>query len=93
MGQGGSGKTFLTLDDKERREDSLKDLRALLDWIETQPNLDGRNVVLRGDSYGGFLALSLAATDSTLPDGRLLLESREKQGREMDLQRDRRRRY
>ncbi len=63
-GSGGFGKTFLTLDDKERREDSLKDLRALLDWIGTQPNLDAQKVVLRGDSYGGFLALALAATDS-----------------------------
>ncbi|MBA3441199.1 MAG: S9 family peptidase [Pyrinomonadaceae bacterium] len=64
-GSWGFGKTFLTLDDGARRVNCLKDLRALLDWIGTQPDLDSSKVVLRGDSYGGFLALALAVTDSS----------------------------
>lgn len=57
----GYGSTFLRLDDTLRREDAVKDIGALLDWIETQPYLDARRVMVRGSSYGGYLALSAAA--------------------------------
>ena len=30
----------MTLDDKELRFDSVKDIGALLDWIEKNPNID-----------------------------------------------------
>jgi len=63
-GSFGFGKSFLALDNGARRADALQDLRALLDWIKTQPNFDSRRVVLRGESYGGYLALALAVTDS-----------------------------
>ena len=36
-GSSGFGKTFLSLDDGMKREDSVKDIGALLDWIATQP--------------------------------------------------------
>ena len=36
-GSSGFGKTFLTLDNGKKREDSVKDIGALLDWIATQP--------------------------------------------------------
>ncbi|HJS52747.1 MAG TPA: prolyl oligopeptidase family serine peptidase, partial [Pyrinomonadaceae bacterium] len=39
-GSSGFGKTFLTLDNGFKREDSVKDIGALLDWIATQPDLD-----------------------------------------------------
>ena len=32
-GSSGYGKTFLTLDNGIKREDSVKDIGALLDWI------------------------------------------------------------
>lgn len=63
-GSSGYGKSFLTLDDGMRREDSVKDIGALLDWIKTQSNLDSDRVLVRGVSYGGYLALSAAHTYS-----------------------------
>jgi dipeptidyl aminopeptidase/acylaminoacyl peptidase len=57
-GSAGYGKTYLTLDNGERREDSVKDIGALLDWIETQPELDGKRVGVLGGSYGGYMVLA-----------------------------------
>ena len=59
-GSTGYGKTFAHLDDGPRREDALKDIGALLDWIKTQPYLDSNRVMVKGESYGGYLALSTA---------------------------------
>jgi len=41
-GSSGFGKTFLTLDNGFKREDSVKDIGALIDWIATQPDLDAK---------------------------------------------------
>ena len=38
-GSDGYGKEYLSLDNGFRREDSVKDIEALLDWIKTQPHL------------------------------------------------------
>lgn len=59
-GSSGFGKTFVNLDNGLRREDAVKDIGALLDWIKTQPDLDANRVMLQGGSYGGYLALSAA---------------------------------
>jgi dipeptidyl aminopeptidase/acylaminoacyl peptidase len=59
-GSTGFGKTFQTLDDGKLREDSLKDIGALLDWIATQPDLDASRVVVQGGSYGGYMASAVA---------------------------------
>jgi dipeptidyl aminopeptidase/acylaminoacyl peptidase len=37
-GSTGYGKTYLSLDNAAKREDSVKDIGALLDWIAKQPN-------------------------------------------------------
>ncbi|MCA1602164.1 MAG: prolyl oligopeptidase family serine peptidase, partial [Acidobacteria bacterium] len=63
-GSSGYGKTFLNLDDRLQREDAAKDIGMLLDWIKTQPSLDGDRVMVTGASYGGFMALSVAASYS-----------------------------
>ncbi|HEX2562097.1 S9 family peptidase [Phenylobacterium sp.] len=61
-GSTGYGKTYVALDNREKRQDSVKDIGALLDWIATQPDLDASRVVVTGGSYGGFMTLaSLAA--------------------------------
>jgi dipeptidyl aminopeptidase/acylaminoacyl peptidase len=54
-GSTGYGKTFVALDNGVRREDAVKDIGSLLDWIETQPHLDKARVVLYGASYGGYM--------------------------------------
>jgi dipeptidyl aminopeptidase/acylaminoacyl peptidase len=57
-GSSGYGKTYLALDNGIKREDSVKDIGALLDWIATQDDLDASRVVLIGGSYGGYMVLS-----------------------------------
>jgi len=59
-GSDGFGKTWLSLDDGRKREDSVKDIGALLDWIETQPGLDASRVMIVGGSYGGYMTLACA---------------------------------
>ena len=56
----GFGKTFLKLDDGMKREDSVRDIGALLDWIAQQPDLDASRVIVNGGSYGGYVALATA---------------------------------
>jgi dipeptidyl aminopeptidase/acylaminoacyl peptidase len=59
-GSSGFGKTFLTLDNGFKREDSYKDIGALLDWIKTRPELDADRVMVTGGSYGGHMTLAVA---------------------------------
>lgn len=60
-GSSGFGKRFLTLDNGRQREDAVRDIGALLDWIATQPQLDPTRVLVSGGSYGGYMALAVAA--------------------------------
>jgi dipeptidyl aminopeptidase/acylaminoacyl peptidase len=57
-GSSGYGKTFLGLDNGALREDSVKDIGALLDWIATRPELDAKRVGVFGGSYGGYMVLA-----------------------------------
>lgn len=60
-GSRGYGKSFLSLDDGMKREDAVKDIGALLDWIRTQPGLDAGRVLVEGGSYGGYMSLAVAS--------------------------------
>ena len=60
-GSSGFGKTFLKLDNGKKREDSVKDIGALLDWIKQQPDLDPARVLVMGGSYGGYMTLAVAS--------------------------------
>jgi dipeptidyl aminopeptidase/acylaminoacyl peptidase len=60
-GSTGFGKTFVALDNGYRREDSYKDIGALLDWIATQPDLDASRVMVTCGSYGGHMAWAVAS--------------------------------
>jgi dipeptidyl aminopeptidase/acylaminoacyl peptidase len=60
-GSAGYGKNFLKLDNGFKREDSYKDISALLDWIKTRPDLDADRVMVTGGSYGGFMTLAVAS--------------------------------
>jgi dipeptidyl aminopeptidase/acylaminoacyl peptidase len=57
-GSTGYGKTYLSLDNADRREDSVRDIGALLDWIAKQPELDASRVGVIGGSYGGYMVLA-----------------------------------
>jgi dipeptidyl aminopeptidase/acylaminoacyl peptidase len=57
-GSSGYGKSYLKLDNGRLREDTVKDIGALLDWIATQPDLDSSRVMVAGGSYGGYMSLA-----------------------------------
>lgn len=59
-GSSGYGKSYVALDNGFKREDSVKDIGALLDWIATQPDLDKDRVLVIGGSYGGYMSLAAA---------------------------------
>jgi len=57
-GSAGYGRSYLKLDNGFKREDSVKDIGALLDWIATRPELDAKRVGVHGGSYGGYMVLA-----------------------------------
>ena len=59
-GSSGFGKTYLAKDNGFLREDSVKDIGALLDWIAKQPDLDKDKIMIMGRSYGGYMTLATA---------------------------------
>jgi len=69
-GSAGYGKTYVSLDNGLNRKKSVEDIGALLDWIETQPDLDSDNVLVFGGSYGGYMVLaSMVDYDERLAGG------------------------
>jgi len=61
-GSTGYGKKFVSLDNGMKREDSVRDIGALLDWIRSQPALDANRVLVTGGSYGGYMTLMVTTT-------------------------------
>ncbi len=59
-GSSGYGKSYLALDNGYLRENSVKDIGALLDWIATNRSLDEAKVAVFGGSYGGYMVLASA---------------------------------
>lgn len=57
-GSSGFGKTFLTLDNGFKREDTVRDIGAFLDWTARDGRLDKNRVAVIGGSYGGYMALA-----------------------------------
>lgn len=60
-GSTGYGRAYTLLDNGERREDAVKDIGELLDWIGEQPDLDPKRVGVVGGSYGGYMSLATGA--------------------------------
>lgn len=58
-GSDGYGKRYLNLDNAEKREDSVRDIGALLDWVKGQPGLDAGRVAVYGQSYGGYMSAAV----------------------------------
>ncbi|NNK33636.1 MAG: S9 family peptidase, partial [Xanthomonadales bacterium] len=59
-GSSGYDSVYLSLDNGVRREDAIKDIGALLDWIAEEPYLDEDRVAIYGASYGGYVVLASA---------------------------------
>ena len=60
-GSFGFGRSFEKLDDGRAREDAVKDVGALLEWIARAPGLDASRVMVTGASYGGYMTYAVAA--------------------------------
>ena len=57
-GSDGYGKTFLTLDNGFKREDSVRDIATFLDFIARDIALDAERIAVMGGSYGGYMTLA-----------------------------------
>ena len=57
-GSTGYGKTYTHLDDVEKREDSVKDLAAAVDWLKTRGGADPKRIAVMGGSYGGYMTMA-----------------------------------
>lgn len=57
-GSSGFGIEYMDADNGAKRGDAVKDIRTLIDWIEKQPELDASRIYIRGESYGGLIALA-----------------------------------
>jgi dipeptidyl aminopeptidase/acylaminoacyl peptidase len=60
-GSEGYGKAYRAMDDGVKREGSLQDIDATLDFIGKQEALDASRVGIYGGSYGGYMTLATAA--------------------------------
>ncbi|MCC7308856.1 MAG: S9 family peptidase [Acidobacteria bacterium] len=57
-GSTGYGKTYTHLDDVEKREDSVKDLAAAVEWLKTKGGADPKRIAVMGGSYGGYMTMA-----------------------------------
>ncbi|HEX8264546.1 MAG TPA: S9 family peptidase [Pyrinomonadaceae bacterium] len=57
-GSTGYGKTYTHLDDVEKREDSVKDLAAAVEWLKTAGGADAKRIAVMGGSYGGYITMA-----------------------------------
>jgi dipeptidyl aminopeptidase/acylaminoacyl peptidase len=60
-GSTGFGHTYATLDDRERRLDSIRDLVDMLAHLRTDPRVDARRAAVVGASYGGYAVNAVLA--------------------------------
>ncbi len=60
-GSAGYGKAYADLDNGTLRDDVVKDLGALIVWVDSQAGFDSKHVVVAGSSYGGYLTLAALA--------------------------------
>ncbi|ELY76225.1 S9 family peptidase [Natrinema pallidum] len=57
-GSSGYGAEYASLDDVEKRMDSVADIRACVEWLQDHPAIDPDRIVAKGGSYGGFMVLA-----------------------------------
>lgn len=54
----GYGERYLSMDDGKLRENAVRDIGALIDWIAEQKEFDESRIAVYGASYGGYMALA-----------------------------------
>jgi len=60
-GSTGFGRTYVTLDDREKRLDSVRDLIDMLAGLETDGRVDIDRAAVMGGSYGGYVVNAVLA--------------------------------
>ncbi|MEM7702825.1 MAG: S9 family peptidase [Pseudomonadota bacterium] len=60
-GSTGLGRTYSTLDDREKRLDSVRDLVDMLDYLGDQGLVDKSRAAVVGGSYGGYMVNAVLA--------------------------------
>ncbi len=60
-GSTGLGRTYVTLDDQEKRLDSVRDLVDMLGALGEQGRIDPQRVAVAGGSYGGYMVNAVLA--------------------------------
>jgi dipeptidyl aminopeptidase/acylaminoacyl peptidase len=60
-GSTGFGHTYVTLDDRERRLDSIRDLVDMLAFLRADGRVDATRAAVRGGSYGGYAVNAVLA--------------------------------
>ncbi|WP_290817465.1 S9 family peptidase [Halovivax sp.] len=57
-GSSGYGTEYASLDDVEKRMDSVADIAACVEWLREHPAVDPDRIACKGGSYGGFMVLA-----------------------------------
>ena len=57
-GSSGYGKTYLAMDNGFKREDTVKDIGAVIDWMKKDAGFDANRIGVYGGSYGGYMTLA-----------------------------------
>ncbi|WP_333826669.1 S9 family peptidase [Pararhodobacter sp.] len=60
-GSTGYGRTYHQMDDRERREDAVRDLCAMAEAVGAWPEVDKTRIGAMGQSYGGYMILAALA--------------------------------
>jgi protease II len=65
-GSTGFGIAWQDADNKEKRADAMRDMESIHAWAKAQPWCDGKQIVVGGISYGGYMALLALTRQPTL---------------------------
>jgi dipeptidyl aminopeptidase/acylaminoacyl peptidase len=65
-GSTGFGIAWQDGDNKEKRADAMRDMESIHAWAKAQPWCDGKQIVVGGISYGGYMALLALTRQPTL---------------------------
>jgi dipeptidyl aminopeptidase/acylaminoacyl peptidase len=57
-GSTGYGKKYASLDNVRNRENSVKDIAALVDYLRSRDDIDPNRIIVHGGSYGGYMVLA-----------------------------------
>ncbi|MEO1321938.1 MAG: S9 family peptidase [Pseudomonadota bacterium] len=60
-GSTGFGRTYVTLDDQEKRRDSVRDLIDMADYLREDGRVDMDRAAVSGGSYGGYMVNAVLA--------------------------------